>query len=62
LIAVAGGAFALRLGASIDFVFVAASVGMATFGCLALPGLILRSGFGDWPTRIMFGTAAPWAR
>jgi putative MATE family efflux protein len=62
LIAVAGGALALRLGASIDFVFVAASLGMATFGCLALPGLILRSGFSDWPTRIMFGTAAPSAR
>jgi Na+-driven multidrug efflux pump len=45
-IAVAGGAAAIRLGANLDHIFMAVSIGMMSFGLLSLPGLFLRSGYG----------------
>lgn len=45
-IAILGGALALRVNGSLDGIFLAAGLGMATFGCLSLPGLILRIGYG----------------
>jgi Na+-driven multidrug efflux pump len=44
-IAIAGGALALRVGAGLDGIFLAVGLGMAIFGCLSLPGLILRVGY-----------------
>jgi putative MATE family efflux protein len=44
-LAVLGGALCLYVGAGPQWTFVAVGVGMASFGCLALPGLILKSGF-----------------
>ena len=44
-LAVLGGALCIHLGAGPQWIFVAVSVGMASFGCLALPGLILKKGF-----------------
>lgn len=44
-LAVLGGALCLQMGAGPQWIFVAVSVGMASFGCVALPGLILRKGF-----------------
>ena len=38
-IAVAGGAAAIRLGANLDHIFMALSLGMMSFGLLSLPGL-----------------------
>lgn len=43
-LAVLGGALCIYLGAGLQWIFVAVSVGMASFGCLALPGLIVKSG------------------
>jgi Na+-driven multidrug efflux pump len=45
-LAVFGGALSIHFGAAPQWTFVAVGVGMASFGCLALPGLILKSGFG----------------
>jgi putative MATE family efflux protein len=45
-IAVVGGAAAIRLGASLDHIFMAVSLGMMSFGLLSLPGLFHRSAFG----------------
>jgi putative MATE family efflux protein len=45
-IAVLGGAAVLHFGASLDHIFAAVSLGMVSFGCLSLPGLVLRSGYG----------------
>lgn len=45
-IAVAGGAAAIRLGANLDHIFMAVSVGMMSFGLLSLPGLFHRSAYG----------------
>jgi Na+-driven multidrug efflux pump len=45
-IAIVGGGFALHLGGGLNGIFLAAGIGMATFGCLSLPGLILRIGYG----------------
>ena len=45
-IAVVGGAAAIRLGASLDHIFMAVSLGMMSFGLFSLPGLLLRSGYG----------------
>jgi hypothetical protein len=36
----------LHVGASVHWIFLSVAVGMASFGCLALPGLIRQSGFG----------------
>ena len=44
--AVAGGAIVLRTSMNVEYVFIAVSIGMAIFGCLSLPGLILRVGLG----------------
>ena len=44
-LAVLGGALCLHIEAGPQWIFVAVSVGMASFGCLALPGLILKKGF-----------------
>jgi putative MATE family efflux protein len=44
-IAALGGALCLHLGAGPQWMFVAVSIGMASFGCLALPGLFLKRGF-----------------
>jgi Na+-driven multidrug efflux pump len=44
-IAALGGALCLHLGAGPQWMFVAVSVGMASFGGLALPGLFLKKGF-----------------
>jgi putative MATE family efflux protein len=45
-IAIIGGVLALRVSGGLDGIFLAAGLGMATFGCLSLPGLILRIGYG----------------
>jgi len=45
-VAVSGGLSCLYLGAGVHWIFVAVAIGMASFGCLALPGLIRQSGFG----------------
>jgi Na+-driven multidrug efflux pump len=45
-IAVVGGAAAIRLGANLDHIFMAVSIGMMSFGLFSLPGLFLRSGYG----------------
>jgi putative MATE family efflux protein len=45
-LAVLGGMVCLHLGAGVHWMFLAVAVGMASFGCLALPGLIRQSGFG----------------
>jgi len=45
-IAVVGGAAAIRLGANLDHIFIAVSLGMASFGLLSLPGLFHRSAYG----------------
>jgi hypothetical protein len=45
-IAVAGGAAAISLGASLDHIFMAVSLGMISFGLLSLPGLFHRSAYG----------------
>ena len=45
-IAVVGGAAAIRLGASLDHIFMAVSLGMTSFGLFSLPGLFLRLGYG----------------
>src|SRR5262249_50690742 len=45
-LAIVGGALCIHIGAGPQWVFVAVSIGMASFGCLALPGLILKNGFG----------------
>jgi Na+-driven multidrug efflux pump len=46
-IAIVGGGFALHLGGGLNGIFFAAGIGMATFGCLSLPGLLLRIGYGS---------------
>jgi putative MATE family efflux protein len=46
VLAVVGGALSIHFGAGPQWTFVAVGVGMASFGCLALPGLIRKSGFG----------------
>jgi putative MATE family efflux protein len=48
-IAVAGGAAAIKLGASLDHIFMAVSLGMMSFGLLSLPGLFHRSAYGTRP-------------
>jgi len=45
-LAVLGALSCLHLGAGVHWIFLAVAVGMASFGCLALPGLIRQSGFG----------------
>jgi hypothetical protein len=45
-IAIVGGAVAIRLGANLDHIFMAVSLGMTSFGLFSLPGLFLRSGYG----------------
>jgi hypothetical protein len=45
-IAVAGGAAAIRGGASLDHIFMAVSLGMMGFGLFSLPGLFHRSAYG----------------
>jgi putative MATE family efflux protein len=45
-LAVSGGLACLRLQAGVHWIFLSVAVGMASFGCLALPGLIRQSGFG----------------
>jgi Na+-driven multidrug efflux pump len=45
-IAVVGGAAAIRLGASLNHIFMAVSIGMMSFGLFSLPGLFLRLGYG----------------
>ncbi|MDB5411251.1 MAG: family efflux transporter [Rhodospirillales bacterium] len=45
-IAVVGGAAAIRLGANLDHLFSAVSLGMTSFGLFSLPGLFLRSAYG----------------
>ena len=45
-VAILGGLGCLHVGASVHWIFVSVAVGMASFGCLALPGLIRQSGFG----------------
>jgi MATE family, multidrug efflux pump len=47
-IAVAGGAAAIRLGANLDHVFMAVSLGMMSFGLLSLPSLFHRLAYGTW--------------
>ena len=44
-LAVLGGLTCLHLGLGVRWIFVAVAIGMASFGCLALPGLIRQSGF-----------------
>ena len=44
-IAVVGGAAAIRLGLSLDYIFMAVSLGMMGFGLLSLPGLFHRSAY-----------------
>jgi putative MATE family efflux protein len=45
-IAVVGGAAAIRLGANVDHIFMAVSIGRMSFGLFSLPGLFLRLGYG----------------
>jgi Na+-driven multidrug efflux pump len=45
-LAIVGGALCIHIGAGPRWVFVAVSIAVASFGCLALPGLILKRGFG----------------
>ena len=45
-LAVLGALSCLYVGAGVHWIFLAVAVGMASFGCLALPGLIRQSGFG----------------
>jgi hypothetical protein len=45
-IAVVGGAHAIRLGTSLDHIFMAVSLGMMSFGLLSLPSLFNRSAYG----------------
>lgn len=45
-IAVLGGLSCVYLGARMHGIFLSAAVGMVSFGCLALPGLVRQSGFG----------------
>ena len=49
-LAVLGGFGCQHFGAEVHWIFVSAAVGMASFGCLALPGLIWQSGFGNSET------------
>jgi Na+-driven multidrug efflux pump len=44
-VAVVGGAAAIRLGASLDHIFMAVSLGMMSFGLLSLPGLFHGSAY-----------------
>jgi Na+-driven multidrug efflux pump len=46
VLAVLGALSCLHVGAGVHRIFLAVAVGMASFGCLALPGLIKQSGFG----------------
>jgi Na+-driven multidrug efflux pump len=50
-IAVVGGAAVIRLGGSLDHIFMAVSLGMMSFGLLSLPGLFQRSGYAGYGTR-----------
>jgi Na+-driven multidrug efflux pump len=54
-LAILGGALCLHAGAGSQWIFVVIGVGMASFGCLALPGLILKRGFvaGSSPAHLM---------
>jgi hypothetical protein len=45
-VAILGGLSCLHLGAGVHWIFLAVALGMGSFGCLALPGLIRQSGFG----------------
>jgi Na+-driven multidrug efflux pump len=45
-VAVVGGFASVHAGIALDHIFVAVSLGMLSFGCLSLPGLALRKGFG----------------
>ncbi|UQR63110.1 MATE family efflux transporter [Bradyrhizobium sp. C-145] len=45
-VAILGGLGCLHAGASVHWIFLSVAVGMASFGCFALPGLIRQSGFG----------------
>jgi Na+-driven multidrug efflux pump len=45
-VAIIGGGLALHLGGGLNGIFLAAGLGMTIFGCLSLPGLVLRIGYG----------------
>jgi len=45
-VAILGGLSCLHAEANVHWIFLSVAVGMASFGCLALPGLIRQSGFG----------------
>jgi len=45
-IAIAGGSLVLRYDQGLNCIFLAAACAMAVFGCLSLPGLALRIGYG----------------
>jgi putative MATE family efflux protein len=45
-VAIVGGLSCLHVGAGVHWIFLAVALGMGSFGCLALPGLIRQSGFG----------------
>ena len=45
-IAVVGGFASVHIVIALNHIFVAASLGMLSFGCLSLPGLASRQGFG----------------
>jgi Na+-driven multidrug efflux pump len=45
-LAVLGGLACLQGQAGVHWIFLSVAVGMASFGCLALPGLVRQSGFG----------------
>jgi Na+-driven multidrug efflux pump len=45
-IAVVGGFASVHIVIALDHIFVAVSLGMLSFGCLSLPGLASRQGFG----------------
>jgi putative MATE family efflux protein len=50
-LAVVGGALSIHFGAGPQWTFVVVGVGMASFGCLALPGLIRKSASAPEPRR-----------
>jgi Na+-driven multidrug efflux pump len=47
-LAVLGGLICFRLGTGVHWIFLAVAIGMASFGCLAVQGLIRQSGFGSY--------------
>lgn len=47
VVAVVGSFVSVRTGIALNHIFVAVSLGMLSFGCLSMPGLVLRRGFGS---------------